>query len=309
MSNISCISVGNSLRELGVDIVEEGAKIYDEASFIAHYLLSAYEAISGMIGLGCYHSARAALSGSAALLKAAGKGIIWIDRKIGSASAHCGYATFRLLSALEMGALRINDLFNLAVSACGYALYAASAWVSRNVATAAAHTARFVKNNWKQTIGYILAWSVVIVCSGALYGFQAVALPLTIGFAVGLGIGGITGMLTNKIFDPQDQYRGKNTIWDLLNFGIEQLDPNGTRQIVTAISVTVLLAASVIFPYALGGIFGLLVGNQVITKIGFNRDLGPDPLDQRRQVQDLRRQLQGALHRLDELEGLEGHEH
>lgn len=290
-------------RESNDDAVQSATTICDRGASIARYLLSIYEALAGLGGLACYYAGKAAFAGGKYALKAIEKGIIWLDRQIGKVLGLCGYATFRFLVAIEIVALKINNLIGLALGACGYGLNIAANAVKKNFATAASHVSRFAKNNWKQIAGYVLAWGIVITCSGALYGFQAVALPLTIGFGAGIGVGGILGILTTKIFDPEDKYRGKNTAWDLLNIGIEQLDQNGTRQIVLAISVTVVLAASVIFPYALGGIFGLLVGNQVITKMGFDRDLGQDPRNRRHQVTDIQRDLDELQRRIRQLEG------
>ncbi len=156
--------------------------------------------------------------------------------------------------------------------------------------SATAKTIRFVRENYKQIFAYILAWGVIVACSGTLYGFEAVALPLTIGFGCGLGVGGIIGILMTTTIDPRNKWRGYNTGWDLINSGVEKLDPHGTRQIVLAISVTVLLAASVIFPYALGAVFGILVGNQVVTKIGQGRNLGQEKTDP---IAHLERMLNG----------------
>ena len=126
-------------------------------------------------------------------------------------------------------------------------------------------TIGFIKDNWRQLVAY--------VSTGLMYGFQTVALPLTIGFACGIAFGLITGILTVKVFDP----KGKITLWNLLNQGIEKLDPNGTRQIVLAVAITVLLAASVVFPYVMGALLGIFVGNQLATKAGSSQNLGRDP--------------------------------
>jgi hypothetical protein len=138
---------------------------------------------------------------------------------------------------------------------------------------AAEKTVTFVKNNWKPLMAYIFAWMVIITCTGLMYGFKAVALPLTIGLGCGLIFGVITGILAVEVFDPE----GKITLWNLLNQVIEKLDPNGTRQIVLSVAVTVLLAASIVFPYVMGAVFGIFAGNQMATKAGSGQNLGKEP--------------------------------
>lgn len=128
-------------------------------------------------------------------------------------------------------------------------------------------TARFVKENWETLLAYSFAWGVIITCTGMLYGFQAVAFPLTIGLGGGLGFGLVFGLLSGSFSDSF-------TPWNYLNTAIEHLDQNGTRQIVLAVAVTVVLAASVVFPYALGGVFGLFIAWQVAFKIANDQNLG-----------------------------------
>lgn len=130
----------------------------------------------------------------------------------------------------------------------------------------------FIKNNWQPLIAYLVAWGTIISCTGLMYGFQAVALPLSIGLGLGLAFGLIAGTLTVCI-----RPSGELSLWNFLNHGIERLDPNGTRQIVLAVAVTVLLAAAVVFPYVIGAIIGIVVGHQVATKIGSGKNLGTDP--------------------------------
>lgn len=169
-------------------------------------------------------------------------------------------------------------------------------------------TARFVKDNWRQLIGYILAWAVIITCTGLLYGFQGVALPLTIGLACGIAFGIIAGILSVKSYDTE----GKYTLWNLLNHGIQGLDENGTRQIVSTVAVTVILAASVVFPYVMGAVFGILIALQMTVKIATDQNLGRDPTKEKKSLATL--QLDFAhLHNehlefQDRLEVLEGRE-
>ncbi|MCH9625349.1 MAG: hypothetical protein S4CHLAM123_05200 [Chlamydiales bacterium] len=152
-----------------------------------------------------------------------------------------------------------------------------------NAAKAAVQkTVTFIHQNWKQLLAYLLAWTVIVVGTGLLYGFEAVALPLTIGLAFGFGLGIMSGILmveTLKVYDPENTLNGQNTLWNLLNRGLESLDPNGTRLIMLSVAVTVILATAVVFPYATGGLLGVFIGNQIATKIGQDRDLGIDLYD------------------------------
>lgn len=157
-------------------------------------------------------------------------------------------------------------------------------------------TVAFVKRNWRQIISYFFAWGTIIACTGLMYGFQAVSLPLTIGMGCGVAFGLITGILTVKVFPS-----GRVTPWNLLNNGIGQLDPNGTRQIVLSVAVTVVLAASVVFPYVLGALFGIFIGIQIATKIGVNGDLGQDPDDDKSEKESLKRQMEEMQKKLVEM--------
>ncbi len=161
-------------------------------------------------------------------------------------------------------------------------------------------TATFVKNNWRQLVGYLLTWGVIISCTGLLYGFKAVALPLTIGLGFGAAFGLIAGLLSVNSFDPE----GKYTLWNILNQGIEGLDQNGTKQIVLAVAVTVLLAASVVFPYVMGAVFGLFIALQVAVKIGSGQNLGHDPEKEENQRDVLQRGIEEMKTKLAQLESL-----
>lgn len=128
---------------------------------------------------------------------------------------------------------------------------------------------RFVKNNWKRLFLYTLAWAIIVSGMGMMYGFKVTAIPLTIGIGCGAAFGVLTGILTACVFDKKNS-RPTNTLWGFLNRAFNSLDANGTRAIVVSVCVTVVLAAAVVFPYALGAIFGIIIGNHLATKISFN---------------------------------------
>lgn len=178
-------------------------------------------------------------------------------------------------------------------------------------------TINFIRDSWKQLLAYIFAWGVVIACTGLMYGFHAVAFPFAIGMGCGFIFGGITGILTVTVFDDKKKkdfgienqvvsdVRNKtvkiNTLWDLLNHGIEQLDPNGTRQIFLAVAVTVILAASVVFPYVIGALFGIFIGNQLVTKAGQGRRLGKNPEKIKHQRENLKLAVTKLEGKVDDL--------
>jgi len=170
--------------------------------------------------------------------------------------------------------------------------------IGESLHTAAKKTAAFIKNNWKPLLSYVLAWGLIVSCTGLMYGFKAVALPLTIGIGCGLAFGIITGILTVKVFDPD----GKITLWNLLNQMIERLDPNGTRQIVLAIAVTVLLAASIVFPYVMGAVFGIMIGNQISTKAGSDQNLGSPPEKDIKARENLKDNMSAMQQKIDLLQ-------
>lgn len=211
----------------------------------------------------------------------------------------CNHVACRMLNTVYLVARRIKEAVTFAWNASCHTLSLAFNAVKGSIARAAGLTANFIQKNWKRILCYLVAWSVILICSGVLYGFQAVAFPLSIGFAIGCGLGGIMGILTTTVLDPENHHNGINTAWGFLNSGIEKLNQNGTRQIVLSISVTVLLAAAVIFPYALGGVLGFVAGDQLATKIGFQQDLGHDSHDEATRTRRLE-SLQEQLSKLQE---------
>jgi MFS superfamily sulfate permease-like transporter len=169
--------------------------------------------------------------------------------------------------------------------------------VATALQTVAVRTWEFVKNNWKPLITYLIAWAVVLTSTGLMYGFQAVALPLTIGLGCGLVVGVIAGILIVHVFDPN----GKTTFWNLVNQVIQRLDPNGTRQIVLSVVITVLLAACVVYPYVMGTFLGIFVGNQLATKIAAQKNLGRDPKAETAEKERLQQNIESMRGEIDQL--------
>ncbi len=129
---------------------------------------------------------------------------------------------------------------------------------------------RFVRANWGRLLSYTVAWGIIFAGVGLMYGFKATAIPLSIGMGCGSAFGVLLGILSVTVFDSLAKEKGNNTLWCLINKGFNSLDSNGTRAILVSVCVTVVMAASVVFPYVLGIIFGIIVGNHLATKISYN---------------------------------------
>lgn len=170
---------------------------------------------------------------------------------------------------------------------------------------------RFIKKNWSQLITYAIAWSVIVSGVGLIYGFQATAIPLMIGLGCGVAFGMLLGILTVSVWDRSNRWDGQNTIWNFLNEKLSSLD-NGTRAIVISVCVTVVLAVTVVFPYVAGGVLGIIIGNHLTTKIGYNikksyystqdfgyLDLGPNPKSPH-SLEERAKKLKGMMLQLEE---------
>ncbi len=148
----------------------------------------------------------------------------------------------------------------------------------------ATKTASFVKTHWRELVAYAFAWGIIITCTGLMYGFEAVALPLTIGITCGLFFGVLMGVIVVKVLDPS----GTKTPWNFLNEMIEKLDANGTKQIVLAVAVTVILAAAVVFPYVIGAVLGFMVGFQFAAKAGADQPEKDTPQQESPEMKEIR---------------------
>lgn len=145
------------------------------------------------------------------------------------------------------------------------------------VSNTMAKVACYIRYNWVTILTYYLAWGVILGCTGLMYGFKAVSLPLSVGLTCGIGFGLISGTLTVLIVRAKTHQKIHKdqlpSLWTYLNHWINGLDENGTRRIVLSVAVTVILAAAVVFPYVIGGLLGMIIGNHLATKIGLNVNL------------------------------------
>ncbi|MCB1084447.1 MAG: hypothetical protein KDK61_09070 [Simkania sp.] len=180
-----------------------------------------------------------------------------------------------------------------------------------NVTNCANKTASFIQNNWRSLILFIVAGGVIIGGVGLMYGFEAVSLPLVIGFGCGLPIASLSGIIVTKWIDPEGKIEN-NTLWQLINAGLNKLPANGARPIVISVAVTVILAASAVFPLVMGIGFGILIGNHVATKIGLQQNFSSEGSQRKAQklrdrvdhlikeMQDIQTQLNALINEDDE---------
>lgn len=128
----------------------------------------------------------------------------------------------------------------------------------------------FLKANWKYILLYILAWGLVLACHAP------VALTLTIWLGIGFGAGVIWGIFSANVLDKQNKYKHINSIWNLLNHGLMQLDPNGTRQLLLAAIIASISALIYAIPQTIGFIIGACIGNQISINTCYGIRLGED---------------------------------
>lgn len=203
---------------------------------------------------------------------------------------------------ISQAVLKIHDTIGTGVGCLVYGTEKAGEKIYDEVKPVAVKVGEFVQKNWPKLVAYTIAWGVVITCSGLLYGFQAVALPLTIGLACGFGAGTL-GAILLKITDPQNK-RSEWTLWSGLNKGFSHIHDEGTRYLVQGVVFYVILAMCSIYPYAAGAILGVFVGNQLINKIvysvhGIERNLGPANDNEKEELHKLQTMLEEALHEVN----------
>ncbi|WP_348662893.1 hypothetical protein [Chlamydia vaughanii] len=115
----------------------------------------------------------------------------------------------------------------------------------------------FLRNNWKYILLYILAWALILACH------HTMAATLTIWLGIGLGVGVIFGIFTATVLDRNNKYKNTNSMWNLINYGLKQLDPNGTRQILLATIIASISSLIYAIPEAVGFTIGASIGNQI----------------------------------------------
>ncbi|WP_201457066.1 hypothetical protein [Chlamydia sp. 17-3921] len=116
---------------------------------------------------------------------------------------------------------------------------------------------RFLRDNWKYILLYLLAWALIVACH------HTVAITLTIWLGIGLGLGVIFGVFSANFLDRENKHSNMNSLWNLMNYGLQQLDPNGTRQILLATIIASISALIYAIPQAVGVVIGFCIGNQI----------------------------------------------
>ncbi len=143
---------------------------------------------------------------------------------------------------------------------------------SKNRVRAVANTiGDFLQRNWKYLLLYTLAWSLILICH------SSVALVLSIWLGIGFGAGLILGVISANFLDKNNKYPHLNSLWNITNHGLQQLDPNGTRQVLLATIVASISALIYASPQAIGFAIGAFLGNQTSTLVvyGYRFKSGP----------------------------------
>ncbi|QEM74015.1 hypothetical protein ABCH17_01145 [Chlamydia abortus] len=128
----------------------------------------------------------------------------------------------------------------------------------------------FLRDNWKYILLYILAWALILACH------HTMAVTLTIWLGIGLGVGVLFGIFTANVLDRKNKYKNTNSLWNLMNYGLQQLDPNGTRQILLATIIASISSLIYAIPEAVGFTIGACIGNQISILISYGLRLGDD---------------------------------
>ncbi|EPP34500.1 putative transmembrane protein [Chlamydia ibidis] len=126
----------------------------------------------------------------------------------------------------------------------------------------------FLRNNWKYILLYVLAWSLILACH------YTVALTLTIWLGIGLGAGVVFGIFTANVLDRDNKYNNINSLWNLINYGLLQLDPNGTRQFLLATIIASISSLIYAIPEGVGFMIGACIGNQISIMTTYGIRLG-----------------------------------
>lgn len=129
----------------------------------------------------------------------------------------------------------------------------------------------FLQRNWKHLLLYILAWSLILICH------SSVALVLSIWLGIGFGAGVVLGIISANFLDKENEYPHLNSLWNITNHGLQQLDPNGTRQVLLATVIASISALIYASPQAIGFIIGAFLGHQTssLAVYGYRFKSGP----------------------------------
>jgi hypothetical protein len=133
-----------------------------------------------------------------------------------------------------------------------YAIHPLCAAAKQLAAYASTHKAEIATN--------FLAWGLILVFCGAMHGFKTVSLPMLIGLAPGLVLGGIGGMLAAKAFISEGNQES-----GLIHRTIKKFNsvPAWTRNLLVALSASAYITACMIIPYGTGAMAGVFFGGML----------------------------------------------
>lgn len=163
---------------------------------------------------------------------------------------------------------------------------------SKSRARAVANTiGDFLQRNWKHLLLYILAWSLILICH------SSVAVVLSIWLGIGFGAGVIFGIISANFLDKQNKYPQLNSLWNITNHGLQQLDANGTRQVLLATIIASISALIYASPQAIGFIIGAFLGNQTSTIAIYSRRFqsGPGYIADQKLFEKQEKQIRQAI--------------
>lgn len=129
----------------------------------------------------------------------------------------------------------------------------------------------FLQRNWKYLLLYILAWSLILICH------SSVAVVLSIWLGIGFGAGVVLGIISANFLDKHNKHPHLNSLWNITNHGLQQLDPNGTRQFLLATIIASISALIYASPHAIGFIIGAFLGNQTSILAAYGRRFKAGP--------------------------------
>ncbi|WP_213357554.1 hypothetical protein [Chlamydiifrater phoenicopteri] len=128
----------------------------------------------------------------------------------------------------------------------------------------------FLKANWKHILLYMLAWALILACH------FTVAITLTVWLCIGFAAGIVIGIVSATLLDKENKNKEINSLWNLLNHGITQLDQNGTRQVLLATMVASISGLIYMIPEVVGFIIGTCIGNQISIQACYGIQLGKE---------------------------------
>ncbi|WP_213318201.1 hypothetical protein [Chlamydiifrater volucris] len=152
----------------------------------------------------------------------------------------------------------------------------------------------FLKANWKYILLYMLAWALILACH------FTVAMTLTIWLCIGFAAGIVIGIVSATVLDKENKHKEINSLWNLLNHGITQLDQNGTRQVLLATMVASISGLIYMIPEVVGFLIGTCIGNQISIQTCYGIRLGQDAVQSLYDPDDFEKRTNAIQHSINE---------